>query len=143
MLRHTVGTSKVAPADPFNGIDYCQDELDGMTPEQRLYLDEHPQFWLVDKRKNNVINSDNKQESFEDLTGSPIADTTFPGEVLMGGTTPTGRENMQTDASSRFGRSHVPKELQVATASSGKSWCPILPRRFLPYARVNFSKSSS
>ncbi|POW12635.1 hypothetical protein PSTT_04203 [Puccinia striiformis] len=49
-----------------------------MTPEQRLYLDEHPQFWLVDKRKNNVINSDNKQESFEDLTGSPIADTTFP-----------------------------------------------------------------
>ncbi|POW13680.1 hypothetical protein PSTT_03523 [Puccinia striiformis] len=80
-----------------------------MTPDQRLYLDEHPQFWLVDKRKNNTINLDDKHESFEDPTGSPIADTTFPGEVLMGGTTPTGRGNMQTDASSRFGRSHVPE----------------------------------
>ncbi|KAI7967242.1 hypothetical protein MJO29_000519 [Puccinia striiformis f. sp. tritici] len=109
--RRAVGTSKAAPADPFNGIDYCQDELDLMTPAQRSYLEEHPNFWL-EKKANKGDNSDDDQDAYEDPSGSPVIDN----GLHMGGTTPTDGGNMQSDASNRFGKARANNESQATTA---------------------------
>ncbi|KAH9473327.1 hypothetical protein Pst134EA_000400 [Puccinia striiformis f. sp. tritici] len=109
--RRAVGTSKAAPADPFNGIDYCQDELDLMTPAQRAYLEEHPNFWL-EKKANEGDNSDDDQDAYEDPSGSPVIDN----DLHMGGTTPIDGGNMQSDASNRFGKGRANDDSQAATA---------------------------
>ncbi|OAV95065.1 hypothetical protein PTTG_26797 [Puccinia triticina 1-1 BBBD Race 1] len=76
-------TSRVAPAAPANGSKYTPTELEAMTSEQRLWLAEHPRFWLP-----RASNPEDSGDDFRDTLQSPgcgasNTDASEDGDVTM------------------------------------------------------------
>ncbi|OAV90999.1 hypothetical protein PTTG_06540 [Puccinia triticina 1-1 BBBD Race 1] len=76
-------TSRVAPAAPANGSEYTPMELEAMTSEQRLWLAEHPRFWLS-RTSNPEDSGDNFRDTLQSLSsGASNADASEDGDVTM------------------------------------------------------------
>ncbi|PLW15969.1 hypothetical protein PCANC_16131 [Puccinia coronata f. sp. avenae] len=116
-------TNRLAPHPPANNVEYVPEELASMTHEQRLWLAEHPRFWIP--RGGLVEDSD---DDFRDPLESPGGISSSTGVADDADTTMT-----HSDTTAKLKGRSTPNTLGLAGLGGLSVADPVLhPHSFRP-----------